>query len=466
MVIEMGKGAGDLSDNATIKRKSPHLGVHRFPILEFTEIIVPAILVGISTGLGAFLLSWLIHKIRFIAFTLTSPIFSKIVPFHFILILGVGGLITGLIIHFTTDDLKGGGIPEIIEAEAIQGGRIQPHIAILKLLVTGICIGTGGSAGSEGPIAMIGASLGSSIGQFFRLSKKRIRTLVACGAGGGTAAIFNAPIAGSLFAVEVILDNISSVNFSAIVITSVVSATVARLLKGNTLFFKVPAYPTTPPLELVLFFILGIFAAISAVGFSRLRYLIEDIWKNTHIPEYLKPAIGGMLLGIIGIFTYKFNGFPRIFGIGYETMDETLTIGLTFKMAFMLFLLKILATSLTVGSGNSGGIFAPSLFMGAMLGECFGILVNHIFPDFTAPAGAYALVGMAAFFSGVARAPITSILIIFEMTGNYNLVLPLMLTTVSSSLFSKWLSEDTIYTEKLTRRGISIKNIRNANSQN
>ena len=210
---------------------------------------------------------------------------------------------------------------------------------------------------------------------------------------------------------------------------------------------------------------MGILAAISALGFSRLRYFTEDIWNKIHIPDYLKTAFGGVLVGIIGIFTYKYDGIPRVFGLGYETMNESLTIGLTLKIAFIMLVLKMLATSITVGTGNSGGIFAPSLFMGAMLGECFGIVVNFLLPDATAPAGVYALVGMAAFLSGAVRAPITAILIIFEMTGNYNLVLPLMLTAVSSSLFSKWLSEDTMYTEKLTRQGIDLKTKRHTNIQ-
>ncbi len=454
-----------MSENDLIKHKSSRFNPRFFHIPEVKEIVAPAVLVGIGTGLGAVLLSWLIQKIKFLAFTRLAPNLSTIAPFHFIFILGFGGLITGLIIHFTTDQIKGGGIPEVIEAVTIRGGRIQPRIAILKLLATAICIGTGGSAGSGGPIAMIGASIGSSIGQFFRLSEKRIQTLVACGVGGGTAAIFNAPIAGSLFAVEVILDNISSVNFSAIVITSVVSSTIARLLKGNSFFFHVPDYASPQPLELFLFVIMGILAAVSALGFSRLRYFTEDMWNKIHIPDYWKTAFGGVLVGIIGIFTYKFDGIPGIFGLGYETLNDSLTIGLPLKIAFFMLILKMMATSITVGSGNSGGIFAPSLFMGAMLGECFGIVVNFLLPDATAPAGVYALVGMAAFLSGAVRAPITAILIIFEMTGNYNLVLPLMLTTVSSSLFSKWLSENTMYTEKLTRQGIDLKTKRRTNIQ-
>jgi chloride channel protein, CIC family len=446
-----------LSENNKFGRKLHLLKQPCFSIPEIKEIVVPAVLIGIGTGLCAVFISWLIQKIRLFTNPQTVPFFNRIAPLHLILIPGIGGLFTGLIIHFTTDDIKGGGIPEVIEAVRIRGGRIQPRIAIIKLFATAICIGTGGSAGSGGPIALIGASIGSSIGQLFRLSEKRIRTLVACGVGGGTAAIFNAPIAGSLFAVEVILHNISSGNFSAIVITSVVSSTIARLLKGNSFFFNVPDYPTTQPLELTLFFVLGFLAAVFAIGFSRLRYFIEDMWNKTHIPDYLRTATGGVLVGLIGVFSYKYYGFPRVFGMGYESINQALTVGITLKMALLLLFLKMLATSITVGSGNSGGIFAPSLFMGVMLGQCYGIMVNYLFPGQVAPAGVYALVGMAAFLSGAVRAPITSILIIFEMTGNYNLVLPLMLTTVSSSLFSKWISKNTIYTEKLARQGIDFK---------
>jgi chloride channel protein, CIC family len=450
-----------LSENYPVKKNIPlDKTTSDIHLPESVKLIFTSVLVGIGTGLGAVLLNWLIQKISDFSYTQVASSLSRIAPFHYILILGIGGLITGLIIQFSSTEIKGGGIPEVMEAVALHKSRIPPIVAIGKTLATSICIGTGGSAGSEGPIAQIGASLGSSVGQIFHLPEKRIRTLVACGAGAGTAAAFNAPIAGSIFAIELILDNISSVNFSAIVITSVVSSTIARLMRGNAFFFNIPDYPTSHPLELVLFAALGILAALFSCAFCRFRYFVEDIFNKIPIPKYLLPALGGIIVGMIGIFSYKLDGIPRIFGLGYKTINESLTIGLTLKMSFILLLIKMLATSLTVGTGNSGGIFAPSLFMGAMLGQCYGTIVNQIFPNITAPASAYALVGMAAFFSGAVRAPITSILIIFEMTGNYNLVLPLMLATVASSLFSKRLGEDTIYTARLTRKGINLKNIR------
>ena len=447
-----------MTNQTMCQQKAPFIErIRRLPLPESAEIIITALLLGIGTGLGAVLLRWLIEGIESLAYDQTSSLFSDIKPFHYIIILAIGGLITGPLIYFFAQEAKGHGVPEIMEAVALRGGRIRPVVALVKSLASAVCIGTGGSAGSEGPIAQIGASLGSSIGQFFRLSDDRIRTLVACGAGGGIAAAFNAPIAGSMFAIEVILGNMGSVSYGAIVIASVVANTIARLLEGDAVIFQVPNYTITHPLELGLYAILGTLAAIFALGFTRLLYFAEDSWKKIQIPEYLKPAVGGVLLGIVGILTYKINGFPRVFGIGYTTINEALTIGISLKIAFFLLLLKMLATTITLGSGNSGGIFAPSLFMGAMLGQSFGLLVNHLLPGFTAPAGAYALVGMAAFFSGAARAPITSILILFEMTGNYHIILPLMMTTVVSTMVSKWLSKDTIYTLKLTRKGIHLK---------
>jgi len=202
--------------------------------------------------------------------------------------------------------------------------------------------------------------------------------------------------------------------------------------------------------------LMGFVAALAAVGFSRLLYFSEDIWNLIRIPEPTKPLFGGILLGLLGIVSYQIDGFPRVFGVGYETIENTLFSQLTLQVTFGLLLLKLVATTLTLGSGGSGGIFAPSLFMGAMLGASFGQIAHTIFPEIVAPSGAYALVGMAAFFGGVAHAPITAILILFEMTGDYQIILPLMLSTVLSTIVAKNLSPDSIYTLKLKRRGVEL----------
>ncbi|MBL4823751.1 MAG: chloride channel protein, partial [SAR324 cluster bacterium] len=319
-----------------------------------------------------------------------------------------------------------------------------------------VCIASGGSVGREGPIAQIGSALGSFVGQTLKLSEERVRTLVACGAAGGIAATFNAPIAGAVFALEVLLRRFGSVYFGAVVISAVTADVIAHYFEGDSRTFLTPEYTMQSPWELLLYTLMGFVAALAAVGFSRLLYFSEDIWNLIRIPEPTKPLFGGILLGLLGIVSYQIDGFPRVFGVGYETIENTLFSQLTLQVTFGLLLLKLVATTLTLGSGGSGGIFAPSLFMGAMLGASFGQIAHTIFPEIVAPSGAYALVGMAAFFGGVAHAPITAILILFEMTGDYQIILPLMLSTVLSTIVAKNLSPDSIYTLKLKRRGVEL----------
>lgn len=423
---------------------------------ESGAFLFTALGVGIIAGLGAVVFRLLIEGVQYIAYEGFDHWLQAIAPFHLMLIPALGGLIVGPLIYRFAREAKGHGVPEVMEAVALRGGRIRPQVVVVKSLASSICIATGGSVGREGPIAQIGSALGSMVGQFLNLSDDRIRTLVACGAAGGVAATFNAPIAGSIFALEVILGKLSSVYFGAVVISAVTADVIAHAFEGNLRAFTIPEYTLISPWELLLYSILGVIAAVASVGFSRLLYLSEDLWEKIKIPEYIKPMLGGLLLGVVGIFTFQQDGFPSIFGVGYSTMNLALFGKLSFLAITALLFLKMLATMITLGSGGSGGVFAPSLFMGAMLGGSFGHIAHAIFPFSTAPPGAYALVGMAAFFSGAAHAPITAILIIFEMTGNYSIILPLMLATVVSTLVSKIISPESIYTLKLSRRGVHL----------
>ncbi|MGB2896398.1 MAG: chloride channel protein [Anaerolineales bacterium] len=423
---------------------------------ESATIILTALIVGVGAGLGAVIFRRLIDWIQTLAYEKTAGIFEPISPFQYILIPAVGGLIVGLLIFYFAQEAKGHGVPEVMEAVALRGGRIRPRVAVVKALASSICIGTGGSVGREGPIAQIGSAIGSTVGQLLHLSDDRVRNLVACGAAGGIAATFNAPIAGALFALEVILGQFHATYFGAVVISAVTADVVAQFFEGNSRAFIVPEYSLVSPWELVFYTLLGVVAAIGAVIFTRSLYASEDLWDRFNLPEYIKPALGMALLGVLGIVTYKASGYPRIFGIGYVSITESLSNNIAFQVTLILFFLKMLATILTLGSGGSGGVFAPSLFMGAMLGVTFGQIVNLIFPSITAPAGAYALVGMSAFFSGAAHAPVTAILIMFEMTGDYKIILPLMLATVISTLFSRVLNKESIYTLKLSRRGVHL----------
>jgi CIC family chloride channel protein len=415
------------------------------------------LIVGIGAGLGAVIFRRLIEGVDRLAFDGLAGMMEGIYPFHFLIIPALGGAIFGPLIYRFAREAKGHGVPEVMEAVALRGGRIRPRVAVIKSLASAICIGTGGSVGREGPIAQIGSALGSTVGQLFRLSDDRVRNLVACGAAGGIAATFNAPIAGSVFALEVILGQLHATYFGAVVISAVVADVVAHTFEGDMQAFAVPEYVLVSPWELLFYTVLGLLAALTAVGFTRLLYLSEDLWDKFRFPEYLKPVLGGVLLGVVGILTPQIDGFPRVFGVGYDTITQALFGQLALQMTLVLLFAKILATIITLGSGGSGGIFAPSLFIGAMLGEAFGQVVHTAFPAITAPVGAYALVGMAAVFSGAAHAPVTAILILFEMTGDYHIILPLMLATVMATLISGLISRESIYTLKLTRRGVHLR---------
>ncbi len=426
-------------------------------VSESGVILFTALVIGIGSGLGAVLFRWLINGAQSLAYGQVAGLFKGMGALPVLIIPALGGAIYGPLIYRFAREAKGHGVPEVMEAVALRGGRIRPRVAIIKSLASAICIGTGGSVGREGPIAQIGSALGSTLGQWLHLSDDRVRNLVACGAAGGIAATFNAPIAGSIFALEVILGQFQTINFGAVVISATTASVITHVFMGDVRAFPVPGYLMVSPWELFFYTGLGIVAALVAVAFTRLLYLSEDLWNDLRIAEYVKPLLGGLALGIVGLLTYKIGGYPRVFGVGYDTITDALFGNLAVQVTLSLLFFKVLATIITLGAGGSGGIFAPSLFMGAMLGEAFGQGVHALFPLVTAPAGAYALVGMAAVFSGAAHAPITAIIILFEMTGDYHIILPLMLATVVSTLLSRIISRESIYTLKLTRRGVHLQ---------
>lgn len=419
-------------------------------------MLLTSLIVGIFAGLGAVIFRKLIEWLQNLAYKDMANLLTDWQPIQLIVIPALGGAIVGPLVYYFAREAKGHGVPEVMESLELRGGVIRPRVVFVKSLASSVCIASGGSVGREGPIAQIGSAIGSSIGQILKLNEERIRTLVACGAAGGISATFNAPIAGAIFALEVLLRRFGSVYFGAVVISAVTADVIAHYFEGDKRTFLTPEYTLQSPWELLLYTLMGIIAAIAAVGFSRLLYYSEDIWNSIKIPEPIKPLFGGILLGVLGVFSYQIEGFPRIFGVGYQTIENTLFSELTLQLTLGLLFLKLLATTITLGSGGSGGIFAPSLFMGAMLGASFGHISHNIFPEVVAPSGAYALVGMAAFVGGTTHAPITAILILFEMTGDYQIILPLMLSTVLSTIVSRNLNPYSIYTLKLKRRGVKL----------
>lgn len=447
------------------KRFGSKLFAQKFELPPEFSFMGIALMVGIGTGLGAVAFRYLISFVEFIGYDWFPQLTSQWGNAYVIIVPAIGGLIVGPLIYFYAREAKGHGVPEVMEAVALRGGRIRPVVAIVKSLASSISIGSGGSVGREGPIVQIGSAIGSSLGQRLKLSDDQIRNLVACGAAGGIAATFNAPIAGVIFALEIMLGDFSVRYFSSVVVSAVAASVIGRAVFGDVPAFFIPVeYGINSPWEFLFYPVLGILAAIMGVIFVRTLYWSEDVfekWKN--IPEWFRPAIGGLLLGIIALVyplvsVVSWERIPQIYNVGYQVIESALASELTLAIVMTLLVLKLIATSLTLGSGGSGGVFAPSLFMGAMLGTAFEIIANRLFPGIAAPAGAYALVGMGAVFAASAHAPITAVLILFELTGDYRIILPLMLTVVIATLFAQWLlGGESIYTLKLTRRGVHIQ---------
>ena len=430
-------------------RQRLHANIERMRTTDQVFMISAAVLIGVLGAGGAIAFRELIMFIESIAW---GGGLSDGVSLTMLTVLSVptaGGLIVGILIWFSTREAR--GLPDVMEAVALRGGRIRPRVAVETSLATAISIGTGMSVGREGPIAQIGAAIGSTFGQLSSVNLHRMRTFVGCGAAAGIAATFNTPIAGALFSLEVILGNFSFSRFSPIVISSVVATAISRHFLGNQPAIAVPPHGVNHPLEFALYAVLGILAAVVGTLFVRALYGVEDLYGKAPLPDYLKPMTGGLLVGALALL------YPQILGVGYDTMDRALFSELDWKLLLILVFMKIAATSFTLGSGASGGVIAPSLFVGCMLGGAFGALVNYLLPGTSATGGAYALVAMGALVSSTIRTPMTSILMIFEMTGNYELILPLAISVIVSTALSAYLLKPSVYTLRLLRRNVDLE---------
>tara|TARA_Y100001954_G_scaffold239619_1_gene316780 strand:+ start:10089 stop:11864 length:1776 start_codon:yes stop_codon:yes gene_type:complete len=413
-----------------------------------------AILIGVLAGYGAVVFKYILKSMQWLFYQNTEdmifihdtiPLWMKIV------MPAVGGLVVGLVISFFAKEAKGHGVPEVIQAIALRGGRIRKRVAAAKIFASAVTIGSGGSVGREGPMVQIGSSIGSSIGQLFKIPSVHMRTMVGCGAAAGIAATFNAPIAGVLFALEIIIGDFGVMQFSPVVLASVTATTISRYYFGNFPHFSIPAYSIVSLWEFFFYPLLGILTGLVALAFTKILYWFEDRFEAMPIPDWIKPAIGGGLLGVV------FAVYPQVFGVGYGAMNMALNNSMELHLLVVLVFVKILASSLTLGSGGSGGVFAPSLFMGAMTGGAFGMVLHALLPGQTSLPGAYALVAMGGVVAGTTYAPITAILIIFEMSGTYSIILPLMLTCITATVMNSTIRRASIYTTKLLRRGIDIE---------
>jgi len=381
-----------------------------------------------------------------------------------------GALVTGLLVHFGAREAKGHGVPQVIDALSRKKGVIPGRVGIVKVLASISTVGTGGSAGAEGPIVQIGSTAGSVFGRLIGIGREHQSTLVGCGAAAGIASVFNAPIAGVFFVLEILLRDFSLRTFTPIVFASVFSASVTQVLLGqNDAIFAVelPEYAFTIP-ELPLYALLGLACAAVGVVFTRLLHKGEDIFEKIGIHPILKPTLGGLGLGLLGIAFLLASGdgpgTPGFFGNGYATIRSLLdpisyggeaSPGLLLIAALLL--CKAVGTVLTLASGGSGGVFAPSLFLGATCGAVIGAALEAIglLPEAASPAS-YALVGMAAVVSGTTFAPLTAILLIFELTQEPRVLLPVMLGAIVSTIVARVWMRESIYTMRLRQAGVLL----------
>jgi CIC family chloride channel protein len=428
--------------------------------------ILLAVFVGLAGGVGAIVFRALVEAARKLLFEGGGRALPWLGGAYVIVLPALGLVVVAFVIRHWAPETQGTGVPEVMFALRKQGGRIRPRVAAIKALTAALCIGSGGSVGREGPIVQIGAAVGSTVAQVLGLGSRQVRLLLACGAAAGVGGTFNAPMGGVIFAMEVILGNFGARSFGLVVISSVTATALCQAVLGAEPAFALQrVFALESYAELPIYLVLGLFAGAVALGYVQSVHGLEALlgrWRRHYL---LKALLGGVGVGVIGYLGVRFLGGPYLFGVGYDGIEAALKLGQTaeldwgvagrmsFSVLLILVVLKIAATALTLASGGSGGSIAPALFIGAMAGGAFGSLANALFPEITAPPGAYALVGMAAVFAGSAHAPLTAILTLFEMTDEYQIILPLMIAVVISHLIASAVKADSIFTLKLRRRG-------------
>ncbi len=425
-------------------------------IREYGKLNVLAAIIGVFGAFIAIVFRWMIDAFQEVFFIGGSPLDNSL-GIWIIAVPAIGAVFVGVIIYWLAPEVKGAGVADVMRGVVANRGRFRARVPALKALASALTLGSGGSGGREGPIVQIGASFASVVGQKLKLTRAELRIMVACGAAGAIAATFNTPIAGAVFALELLLLEFKTRSFVPLIVSSVFATLASRHYLGDAPTFAIVAeYRLENPYELVFYLGLGLLAGLAGVLFIKVFYRLEDAFDAISVPMYFKPVIGASLVGAVALF------FPQALGVGYDSVTNVLNGTMEMPSApvmailflGLLVIVKMVATSLTLGSGGSAGLFGPSLFLGAMLGAAFGIFVNLVSPFESANYGAYAMVGMAALFAATSRATLTAILILFEMTSVYDIILPLMFACVVSDAVSSLLSKETIYTAKLAKQGI------------
>lgn len=377
---------------------------------------------------------------------------ARAAPWYAVLLIpALGGLLAGPLITFLAPEARGPGVPHVIHAVARGGCRMRHRVTYLKTIVTSVLIGSGASVGREGPVVHIGASVGASLAEVFKLRLPLRRVCLACGAAAGISATFNAPLAGTFFAIEVILLDIQVSYIAHIVVAAVVASVLSSLLVGDLPLLEVAPFELARLGDLAIFLALGLAAGIIAIGFVRLIYAMDTGFQSLPIAEWLRPALGGLAAGAVGI------ALPEILGVGYATVNRSLDGSLLWTLAAVLLLAKPLVTALCLGSGMSGGILAPCLVTGAALGTLIDAGATSLIAEHGSHAGQYTLAGMAAVVAGTTLAPVTAVLTIIEISNVYSLIVPVMLACIASTLVVRGLFGYSVYELKLLRMGIDIR---------
>ncbi len=419
--------------------------------LEFISLLAAGI--GLLAGVVAYVLYNLIGLITNVAFYHQfSTHFRSPEANHLggwvILLPVVGGLIVGVMAKFGSSKIKGHGIPEAMEAVLTSRSRIEAKVAILKPISAAIAIGTGGPFGAEGPIIQTGGALGSLIGQFVSTTASERKVLLACGAGAGMAATFNTPLAGVILAIELLLLEFRARSFIPLVISTTLATSVRFLLLGSGAMFHFSGVDFGVPSGLPYYLVLGGLCGFTAIGLTKFLYWTEDMFDHLPINDLWHPAIGALVLGVIGFFV------PRVLGVGYDTISGILNNQFTLHVLIILLVFKVLAMVISLGSGTSGGLLAPTFMSSAAMGGAFALVVNQFIPSAHLAPGAYALVAMGAVFGAASRSTFAFIVFAFEITRDYNSILPLMLVCVIADIIAIRFLPNSIMTEKLARRGL------------
>jgi CIC family chloride channel protein len=438
-----------------------------------------AMLIGLVGGCGAWVFRGMIaflHNLFFlgkISFFYEANVHTPPGPWGpliiFVPVIGAIG-VTWLVRTFAPE-ARGHGVPEVMDAIYYNKSVIRPVVAVIKSLASALSIGSGGSVGREGPIIQIGSAFGSSVGQWMRIPAWQRTTLIAAGAGAGIAATFNTPIGGILFAAELLLHEVSVWTLVPVAIATASASYVGRFFFGPNPAFAIPElrisyFHLTHPLLLTAYVGLGLIIGLVSVLYIRSIYAFEDFFDEKIRNPYLRHISGMLLVGILMYVLLRETGAYQIEGVGYATIQDVLSRTLnSFWLLLLLFALKLFATSLTLGSGASGGVFSPALFLGATLGGAYGVLLQHIFPGITISPPAFAVVGMAGIVGGTTGAAITAIVMIFEMTLDYGVIVPMTTTVAIAYGVRKMISNESIYTLKLMRRGHRMPSAMQANIQ-